>query len=206
MEVESEWHKLFRVRKTITEMLHDRGYLLTKSDLNMSAQEFKDKYGDHPKREEMIILVQKRDDPTDQCFVFFPDEKKVGIKPIRSYFERMKEEDVQRGVLVVIEGMTAFAKQSLAEMGTRGYHLEHFQEKELLVNITKHVLVPKHVPLTRDEKMKLLEKYKLKEVQLPRIQIHDPVARYLGLKRGEVVKIIRPSETAGRYVTYRLVM
>ena len=129
---------------------------------------------------------------------------KVGVKPIRTYCERMKEESVKRAILVTRDNLTPFAKQAVAEMRQQKYNIEYFREAELLVDITEHVLVPQHVVMTEDEKKTLLTRYKLRPEQLPRIQETDPVARYYGLHRGQVVKIVRPSETAGRYVTYRI--
>lgn len=50
----------------------------------------------------------------------------------------------------------------------------------------------------------MLNNSRLEDSQLPKILITDPVAKYLGLRRGQIIKIIRASETAGRYITYRI--
>uniref|UniRef100_A0A671REI9 DNA-directed RNA polymerases I, II, and III subunit RPABC1 n=1 Tax=Sinocyclocheilus anshuiensis TaxID=1608454 RepID=A0A671REI9_9TELE len=182
MDDEEETYRLWKIRKTIMQLCHDRGYLVTQDELDQTSDEFKGQFGDRPsegrpRRTDLTVLVAHNDDPTDQMFVFFPEETKVGIKTIKMYCQRMQEENITRAIIVVQTGMTPSAKQ----------------------------LVPEHIVMTREEVTELLARYKLKETQLPRIQSNDPVARYFGLKRGQVVKIIRPSETAGRYITYRLV-
>lgn len=210
MDDEAETYKFWRVRKTIMQLCHDRGYLVTQDELDQTLDQFKAQFGDkpserHPSRSDLIVLVAHNDDPTDQMFIFFPEEPKVGIKTIKTYCHRMQEENISCAIIIVQTGMTPSAKQSLTDMAPK-YILEQFLEAELKVNITEHMLVPEHVLMTPEEKKELLDRYKLKESQLPRIQQGDPVARYYGLKRGQVVKIIRPSETAGRYITYRLVV
>ena len=58
---------------------------------------------------------------------------------------------MKRAILVVQAAMTAFAKQAIVEIcASEGLALECFQESELLVNITKHVLVPQHKVLTNE--------------------------------------------------------
>lgn len=52
----------------------------------------------------MIVLVAHNDDPTDQMFVFFPDEPKIGIKTIKTYCTRMQEENIHRAIVVVQAG------------------------------------------------------------------------------------------------------
>ncbi|CAL1264005.1 unnamed protein product [Larinioides sclopetarius] len=210
MDDDAECYKLWRIRRTIMQLCHDRGYLVTQEELDQTLEEFKGQYGDKPSerkpaRSDLIVLVAHNDDPTDQMFVFFPDEAKIGIKTIKTYCQRMQEENISRAIIVVQHGMTPSAKQALVDMAPK-YILEYFLESELLINITEHELVPEHVVMTPEEKTELLNRYKLKENQLMRIQAGDPVARYYGLKRGQVVKIIRNSETAGRYISYRLVV
>ena len=119
--------------------------------------------------------------------------------------EETEEEKKFTVILVVEHGLSGPAASQIPAInavGGRG-HLEYFKDSELVVDIKEHELVPEHTLLTEQQKQALLNCYKLKETQFPKIQVTDPVARYLGLKRGQVVKIIGSSETTGKYVTYR---
>ena len=84
-------------------------------------------------------MVRKKEDHLDRIFVFFPDDAKLGVKPIRKYCDMMKEQEVSRAIIVVQGGMTPFAKTALTEMAPK-LVLETFTETELLVNITEHVV------------------------------------------------------------------
>lgn len=135
-------------------------------------------------------------------WVEFCDEPSVGIKTMRNFCIHISEKNFTTGIFIYQNSITPSANKLIPTVAPAS--IETFQEGDLIVNITHHELVPKHIKLSREEKKELLERYRLKESQLPRIQREDPVARYLGLKRGEVVKIIRRSETSGRYASYRI--
>ncbi|KAL3905856.1 MAG: hypothetical protein SGILL_009509, partial [Bacillariaceae sp.] len=190
--------RLFRVYRTICNMLSNRGYMVPRELMEITPSGFKERFGETPSRESLTILVEMADDENNQLFVFFTEDEKVGVRPIKLITDRMRNEGISNAIMILRVDITPFAKTALSEMSD-SFRIEHFKEAELLVDITKHQLVPIHQVLTHTEKSELLKRYRLKETQLPRIQPNDPVARYYGMKRGQVVKIIRPSETAGRY-------
>jgi len=69
-----------------------------------------------------------------------------------------------------------------------------------------HILVPKHEILTEEEAEVLLKTLGISKEQLPKIKADDPIAKEIGAKPGDIVRIIRESPTAGRSIAYRLVI
>ncbi|KAF7588515.1 DNA-directed RNA polymerases II 24 kDa polypeptide (RNA polymerase II subunit 5) [Aspergillus hancockii] len=221
-----EMTRLWRTWRTVFEMLQDRGYEVTEEEVQIGLGEFSQKYADplgYPDRNKMKIQARPTEamqakytalktnsnpDPQPDCGTiyveFCPDSTAVGTKQVRAFNHFVDENNFHTGVFITQTPISPSAVRLLS--GVPGRICEHFQEQDLLVNITRHELVPKHVLLSPEEKARLLQRYRLKESQLPRIQVSDPVARYLGLRRGQVVKIIRRSETAGRYASYRWVI
>ncbi|KAL0221974.1 hypothetical protein RCL1_001828 [Eukaryota sp. TZLM3-RCL] len=195
-----ESSRLYRVRKTVLQMLQDRGFRVLPEDLEEDLASFSRRYGDTPNRE-ALTLLHSHTVEDKQIFVFFPLDAKLSLKSLRDYAKKMQTENVKHSILVLKDAITSSAKNAINTFSER---IEVFFENQLLINITEHELVPKHTPLTPQQKAELLQRYKLKETQLPRILVDDPVARHFGLVRGDVVRIVRNSETAGEYVTYRL--
>jgi DNA-directed RNA polymerase subunit H (RpoH/RPB5) len=78
------------------------------------------------------------------------------------------------------------------------------EEAKKVVDIQKHILVPKHAILTEEEATQLLEKFNITPVQLPVIFSTDPLAKSIGAKQGQIIKIDRESPT-GRAPYFRRV-
>ena len=76
--------------------------------------------------------------------------------------------------------------------------IETMNIKEVSFNITRHYLVPKHdIVKSRD----ILEELKPQREHLPVLRKMDPVSKYYGYKRGDIVRITRKDKT----IMYRIV-
>jgi DNA-directed RNA polymerase I, II, and III subunit RPABC1 len=192
-------------------MVKDRGYFIAQEELELSLEDFRSRVCDamgRPQRKLMSFQANPDSEFTAKfpnlgsLWVEFCDEPSVGIKTMKNFVIHISEKNFSTGIFIYQNGITSSATKLIPTVAPAS--IETFQENDLIVNITHHELVPQHLLLNDEEKKQLLERYRLKESQLPRIQREDPVARYLGLKRGQVVKIIRRSETSGRYASYRI--
>ena len=74
----------------------------------------------------------------------------------------------------------------------------------LQFNILEHQYVPEHNVLSEVEKEAVEKKYNITDSkQMPSISRYDPVSLAIGLRPGQVCKIIRPSKTSVNSIYYR---
>ncbi|KAK1923017.1 RNA polymerase Rpb5, C-terminal domain-containing protein [Papiliotrema laurentii] len=207
-DLDRELARLYRVTRTVHEMLADRGYNVDdKWGANNPFHYFQEQHGSggSADRNSMCFSADHLTDAGDRVYVYFCAEKSVSKASIKTFIGSVERMQAKRGILIHPDKLSSVAGKAIQEMQAE-FNLEAFKEADLLVNITQHFLVPKHTIMKPEEKTALLKRYRLKDTQLPRIMKDDPVAKYYGMKRGQVMKIERSSETAGRYITYRICM
>jgi DNA-directed RNA polymerase subunit H (RpoH/RPB5) len=85
-----------------------------------------------------------------------------------------------------------------------GGHLQYFSSQQLMFNPTKHEYVPKHTKLTEEEVKEFMKEYLARsKMHMHVILQNDPIAKWIGLKHGDIVRIDRYNENSGESFSYR---
>jgi DNA-directed RNA polymerase subunit H (RpoH/RPB5) len=85
---------------------------------------------------------------------------------------------------------------------------EIFLEASMMVNLLDNELVPEFEIIPQDSAVytQFWIDYTVKKKQMPRMFVNDPVSLYYNLKKNDLVKIKRPSESTGLSLAYRFVV
>ena len=73
------------------------------------------------------------------------------------------------------------------------------------IDIQDHMLVPTHEIMTEEEIADEFSDVEYDFKDLPKIRSEDPVVKAIEAKPGDILRITRESQTAGVFVTYRIV-
>ena len=73
------------------------------------------------------------------------------------------------------------------------------------IDIQDHMLVPTHEIMTEEEIADEFSDVEYDFKNLPKIRSNDPVVKAIEAKPGDILRITRESQTAGVFVTYRIV-
>ena len=150
--------------------------------------------------------------PYDKCVVVYtigkikqklPAFTKKLIDPEESGFDPKTTELIIVTLEPIAPNFHAMAYECWAKHNNS--KVRYFQAASIINNPLKHILVPRHEKVPEEQEAELLKSLYATKAQLPLIRFHeDPVARMLGLVPKDIVKITRPSLTAGECILYRL--
>lgn len=189
--------ELWLARNTVIEMVKDRGYSTAMHPLAYS--EFVQQYPSVQSNPSSLNFVATKDSP---IAVHFTSEDKLSKKVLESLVHEYGAQGVSSVILVTFSKLNPACKALLKGIKL---NFEHFMVEELQFNPTKHVLVPKHRIMAQQESQELIKSLRCEKSNLPTILTTDVISRYLGAQSGDVVEIVRNSQTTGTALYYRVV-
>lgn len=202
--------KIHKSRTTVLSMLNDRG--IDVSSLNQYTQhEIEIIYNSIKINNKEINGLDILLESPNKVLVKYVFNNKIRISNITSIVEDLIEEYLgENDTLILILNSQSITSQDALEnhfnniYKSKKIFCQYFLLDRITYNITEHSLVPKHEVISNEEANNLLVKYSVTNFsQFPVIYKTDPVAKYYGMKPGNVCKIYRPSETAGQHINYR---
>lgn len=133
-------------------------------------------------------------------------------KKVQQIMEKTDPKNIKKDftiIFLVSDTMTPSVKEAVRVLANKyKVYIQVFPIKTLMYNVTKHNFVPEHIRIKKDEYSSYLEDFldshHINSLEnLPKILESDPVAMFIGLRPGELAKIIRPSTSAGQHIVYR---
>lgn len=85
------------------------------------------------------------------------------------------------------------------------HHTQIFNENSLLSDIISYRDQPKFELLSPVEMDQFKSEYNATDYTTKKLLRSDPIAKYFALRKGDIIRIIRPSPTAGEAIDYRIV-
>ena len=204
-------NKLFKSRGVIVDMLKLRGYDVSPYD-NFSIHEVEAMFKGNEKKtssELSALDIEVVNKLGSKLYVKYLLVSKLRVNNFKSLIDDMIESFLKEGDELVfvlkekINNMDSFNSMLESYLSTNNLFVQIFCIDNLMFNITQHVYVPQMHVVSPKEKEAVLKEYSATPNQLPQILKSDPHAKFLGVRKGDLCKIIRSSETAGSYTSYR---
>jgi DNA-directed RNA polymerases I, II, and III subunit RPABC1 len=205
-DFEQKCKDLYRVRLTLNEMLEDRGVDMTAVNTAIGYSQWcglvEEYVGDVPALDIQVAGAKK---------VYVRFMEKFKLTEARTTYETiMRMMGMDRAVddvIMVVTGSAA-ARNEMASLEASCVNLTVFHYRDLLFNVSRHILVPRHnIVKTPEEKAHIMRDYQItSDLQFPVLERKDPQARYLGARKGALVKIERPSIGGLCHAVYRIVI
>ncbi len=187
-------------RNTVIEMVQDRGFETT----NMST---------HPDLESFLLefpnlnltnFICTKKSSGEVIAVHFFLEDKVGKSRFTEIVQDYVNQAVNRVIFVTMDKLNSACDSYRKEL-KKSILVEPFIYKELCFNPTKHEFVHRHRIMGEDEVEGVLSQYMCKLSKMPKITSMDPIVRYLGAQKDDLMEILRTSKTTGSSYYYRVV-
>lgn len=187
--------KFQKIYQNTIDMLKARKYLMKEyfkngKQIKISEDYLIEKY----KENNCKLIINKNAD--EKLSLYFYNSK-IGINELKELFQLLQEENVKHLILITKHKLTSYAKKEMKILG-KNMEKELFYFNEMIFNITKHELVPKHELLTIKETEMFIKNIGKK---IPHIKITDKVCRYFNGKIDQIFRICRKNE-----IYYRIVV
>jgi len=206
-----------RVRETVMSMLIKRGYDPNNLNINVDESTLKMQFNSATKDEQYnacdIFVKRSEDDryKNTQALVHFILNDKATFKNVEDVLKNMIDiydiKDVDDVVIIIghdiVDELNPFYK-----LEDKYNNVVVFHHKNLAFDITKHKLVPPHIKIVNKSEISEIKKQlKIDSLmKLPVLLRTDAVARFYHYRKGDLIKIIRPSIGNFKHEVYRIVV